>query len=250
MAGESMAEIFARLNAGQGAATGSDVYLGTKSQTTPVGTRKPFLMGESKTTKVDSTSTILEAKNSFYNWSDKYLNSFVNRLGSYGYKNVSRIQAKQLWDMAVDGASSWYLGSNKSRKVTPEQYLQWNSKSTGGGQENLPLKQVYLYDDATVKGLINDTLDNVLGRKATADENKQFFGKVKKMMNEGTVNTTETKVVGGRKMRVSTTKPGFSREAASAAIEKDIKTGTASQQADYKQKKSLDFADFLSKLEG
>ena len=69
-------------------------------------------------------------------------------------------------------------------------------------------------------------------------------------MNEGTVTTTETKVVGGKKMNVSTTKPGFSKEAAALAIEEQIKSGTAGQKEDYLQKKSLDFADFLSQLGG
>jgi hypothetical protein len=200
----------------------------------------------------DITKSAADAKKDFFSWDDKTLNGFINRLGSYGFKNVSRITAKSMWDMAVDGASTWYAGSNGMQKITPEQYLQWYSKGQAGsgGSGNLPQKQVYLYDNATIKGLIDDTLNNVLGRKATSDENKQFFTKLKQMMNEGTVTTTEQKIVGGKKMNVSTTKPGFSKEAAAFEIEKQIKSGTAGQQEDYLQKKSLDFADFLSQLGG
>ena len=199
----------------------------------------------------DITKSAADAKKDFFSWDDKTLNGFINRLGSYGFKNVSRIIAKSMWDMAVDGASTWYAGSNGMQKVTPEQYLQWYSKGqAGSGSENLPQKQVYLYDNATIKGLIDDTLNNVLGRRATSDENKQFFTKLKQMMNEGTVTTTEKKIVDGKKMNVSTTKPGFSKEAAALEIEKQIKSGTAGQQEDYLQKKSLDFADFLSQLGG
>jgi len=198
----------------------------------------------------DVTRSIADAKNEFFSWDDKKLNSFISRLGSYGFKNVSRITAKSMWDMAVDGASTWYAGSKGTQKITPDQYLQWYSKGQGAAEERLPQKQVYLYDNDAIKGIIDNTLTNVLGRKATADENKQFFAKIKEMINEGTVTTTTTKVVGGKKMNVSTTTPGFSQEAAAMEIEKQIKSGTAGQQEDYLQKKSLDFANFLSQLGG
>ena len=198
----------------------------------------------------DLTRTVADAKKDFFSWDDKKLNSFISRLSSYGFKNVSRVTAKSMWDLAVDGASTWYAGSAGAQKITPDQYLQWYSKGQGAAAERLPQKQVYLYDNDAIKGIIDDTLTNVLGRKATADENKQFFTKLKDMVNEGRVTTTETKVVKGKKMNVSTTTPGFSQEAAAREIEKQIKSGTAGQQEDYLQKKSLDFADFLSKLGG
>lgn len=235
---------------GSGSFTGSDVYLGSY-KTTPSTSVSPtgVTYNNKGGISLDKTASITEAKNDFYNWTDKEINSFVSRLGSYGFKNVNRITAQQMWEMAVDGAASWYRNSNGTRKITPEQYIQWQSKGQGG-EENLPQKQVYLYDNATIKGLIDDTLTNVLGRKATSDENKQFFTKLKQMMNEGTVTTTEKKVVNGKTMNVSTTKAGFSKESAAAAIEEQIKTGTAGQKEDYLQKKSLDFADFLSQLGG
>jgi hypothetical protein len=229
---------------------GTDVYLGSY-KTTPSTSVSPT--GTTYKNKgglvIDKTASILEAKKSFYNLTDKEINSFISRLGSYGYKNVNRIQAQSMWEMAVDGASAWYKQSNGTRKVTPEQYLQWSAPSKSG-TENLPQKQVYLYDNNAIKEIIDDTLNNVLGRKATSDENKQFFTKLKQMMNEGTVTTTETKVVGGKKMNVSTTKAGFSKESAALEIEKQIKAGTPGQKEDYLQKKSLDFADFLSQLGG
>jgi hypothetical protein len=193
---------------------------------------------------------IADAKKDFFSWDDKKLNSFISRLSSYGYKNVSRITAKAMWDMAVDGASTWYAGSAGAQKITPDQYLQWYSKGQTATAERIPQKQVYLYDNDAIKGIIDDTLTNVLGRKATADENKQFFTKLKDMINEGRVTTTETKVVNGKKMNVSTTTPGFSQEAGALEIEKQIKSGTPGQKEDYLQKKSLDFADFLSQLGG
>lgn len=243
-------------SSGGGTTTGStvytnQVYLGAKpvikgkKVMSPTGV--PY---QELDTGGDVTNDTASAKKLFYTWDDKTLNAFIGRLSSYGFKNVTKITAQSMWDMAVDGASSWYAGSNGQRKITPEQYLQWYSKGTAGAAENLPQKQVYLYDNDAIKGIIDDTLTNVLGRKATADENKQFFTKLKDMVNEGRVTTTETKVVNGKKMNVSTTTPGFSQEAAAREIEKQIKSGTAGQKEDYLQKKSLDFADFLSQLGG
>lgn len=195
--------------------------------------------------------TAADAKASFYKWTDKQLNAFIKTLGSYGIKNVTPAKAEQMWIMAVDGASTWYSKSGGTKQITPEQYIKWNSKPTATTTApNLPQKQVYLYDKATIQGLIDDTLSSTLGRKATDDENKQFYTAIKAMIDEGTVTTTATKVVNGKKTLVSTTTPGFSQEAAAAAIQEKIKTGTVSQQQDYLQKKSLDFGDFLSQLGG
>lgn len=198
----------------------------------------------------DITQSVAEAKKSFYSWDDKKLNKFINNLSSYGFKNVTRVSAQSLWDMSVDGASAWFAGSNGQRKVTPEQYLQWYSKGDDSKGPRLPQKQVYLYDNATIQNLIDDTLKNTLGRKASADENKQFYTAIRKMIDEGTVTTTKEQLVGGKKMSVSTTKPGFTQEAAQAKVESMIKGGTSSQKTDYLQKKSLDFGDFLSQLGG
>ena len=255
MAGSALDNLFGGKS---GTTSGDSTYLNKVflGSTPVVKGKKVFSPTGTQYTELDTggdiTKSTAEAKTDFFSWNDKTLNSFINRLSSYGYKNVSRITAKAMWDMAVDGASTWYAGSAGKQKVTPEQYLQWYSKGQKGSgtADNLPQKQVYLYDDATIKGIIEDTLTNVLGRKATADENKQFLVKLKGMMNEGTVTTTETKLVNGKKMNVSTTKPGFSKEAATATIEEQIKSGTAGQKEDYLQKKSLDFADFLSQLGG
>lgn len=224
---------------------------------TPVVAGKPITFKRgggtvaASSTGGDIFSTVLEAKKSFYSWDDKKLNGFINRLGSYGLKNVNRVSAQAFWDMAVDGASAWYSGSNGQRKVTPEQYIQWYSKDSGAATaDRLPQKQVYLYDKATIQELIDSTLDNTLGRKASADENKQFYAAIKKMVDTGTVTTTTTQMVGGKKMNVSKTTPGFTEAAATAKIESMIKTGSGAQQKDYLEKKSLDFGDFLSQLGG
>jgi hypothetical protein len=232
-----------------GGTNGTQVYLGPGKGKKTVSTSGQYVGSTFQPVTQEitmETTSIADAKNNFYNWSDGQLKSFINQLGSYGYKNVSNITAKAMWDMAVDGSAAWYNGSGGTRKITPEQYLQWNSKGMGD-KPALPQKQVYLYDKATIQGLIDDTLSSVLGRKATADENKQFYTAIQGMINEGTVSTTKEVVdkATGKKMSQTTTKPGFSQEAAKAMIEKELKTNASE---DYLQKKSLDFADFLSQL--
>jgi hypothetical protein len=226
--------------------TGGDVYLGSTKYKASVTTSPTGGTYNIPAGATDNTSSILDAKNQFYNWTEPELNGFINRLSSYGFKGVNRVTAKSMWDMAVDGASSWYRGSGGKQKVTPEQYLQWNSKGQGDTAA-LPQKQVYLYDKATIQGVIDDTLTSVLGRKATADENKQFYTAIQGMINEGTVTTTKTVVdkATGKKVSQSTTTPGFTKEKATAMIEEELKTNASE---DYLQKKSLDFADFLSQL--
>lgn len=234
-----------------GGAGGNQVYLGPgkgKKTTSVGGTYIGSQFVPNTKEIISETNSIADAKKEFYNWTDAQLNSFIGQLGSYGYKNVSRITAKAMWDMAVDGSAAWYNGSNGTRKVTPEQYLQWNAKGQGT-EPALPQKQVYLYDKSTIQGLIDDTLSSVLGRKATADENKQFYTAIQGMINEGTVTTTKTVVdkTTGKKVSQSTTTPGFTKEKAASMIEQELKTNASE---DYLQKKSLDFADFLSQLGG
>lgn len=194
--------------------------------------------------KADKTMTIADAKKDFYSWDDKKLAKFKGVLAAAGFTDVSNVTAATMWDMAVDGASTWYANSDGQRKITPEEYVLWYAKDKGFGAANKPTttRNVYLYDKAQVNELVTNKVSEVLGRNATADEMKHFYTVIKGMIDEGTVTTT--KVVNG--VSTVTTKPGFSTEAAKAKIESELKK---SSPQDYQEKKSLDFADFLGQLE-
>ena len=189
-----------------------------------------------------TTATIADAKKMFVN--DAALRSrWTATLKKYGLESANPLAARTMWDMAVEGAADWYQTSGGKQKVTPEQYVGWYAKGKEKKDEpNLPQRQVYMYDKATVLDLIDRTLQNTLGRKATADENKSFYTAIQDMIEEGTVTTTKTQInpITGKKEMVTTTKPGFSQERAQSYIESQV-IGTE----DYKQKMSLDFADFL-----
>ena len=195
-------------------------------------------------TKTDKVMSIVDAKKDFYSWDDKKLASFKGVLAAAGFENVSNVTAATMWEMAVDGASTWYANSDGARKISPEEYVLWYAKSKGLGDANKPTtsRNVYLYDKAQVNDLITKKVNETLGRNATADEMKHFYTVIKGMIDEGTVSTT--KVVNG--VSVTTQKPGFSTESAKAKIEAELKK---SSPQDYQEKKSLDFADFLGQLE-
>lgn len=219
--------------------TGGKVYLGGQTGTPVVG---PVLDESQRYPGVVSVS---DAKKSFYSWSDAQLNSFKSKLSSYGFKNVSNVLAATMWETAVEGASTWYTNSGGKRKITPEDYIGWYAKSQGLGKsdEPIPTKSVYLYDKAQINDLVKKTVSNTLGRDASNDELTHFYSVIRDMIDEGTVSTT--KKVNG--VAVTTTKPGFSTEKAAAAIKAELKK---SSPEDLNQKQSLDFADFLAKLEG
>lgn len=162
-----------------------------------------------------------------------------------GYGDVSPIKAKALYDLAIDGAGEFYSKSGGTRKITPEQYLQWYAKDQGltsGGGPSVSV-QKYLFQPEEIQSLIDDTLKGVLGRKATQSESKEFYTAIQNMIDQGTVTTT--KKVGGK--TITEVKPGYSKEKAEAMITEKVK---AQSPQDYEEAQSLGFADFLGKLKG
>lgn len=170
---------------------------------------------------------------------EKRFNSALRR---YGFGDVNPAVGQKYWEMAVQGAADLWQKSGGRRKVTPEQYLAWNAKTGGKKAGPSVTRQVYMSDPATVRELIDSTVTNVLGRKATKSEMDDFYGAIQKMMQEGTVTTSQTKVMNGVRQNVVTQKQNFSQQRAESLIEQRLK---AESPEDYAQKKSLDFLDFL-----
>ena len=190
----------------------------------------------------DKVVSVFDAQQSFYSWNDATIKSWQNSLASNGFK-TDLITAKSIWDLSVQGASDWFSGSGRAKKITPQDYLTFYAKNQANETGPRTTKNVYLFDKAEVNKLITNKVSEVLGRNAQPEEMKHFYTVIKDMIDQGTVTTT--KVVGGK--TVTTTKPGYSQAKAEAAIESGLKS--ASPQ-DYEEKKSLDFADFLGRLGG
>ena len=249
----SVEDILAKLKSGSSSTGGAGyapgtVYLGPLK--TPVSVTKrrgPSIVTE---TISDRTASISDAKK-LYVTDPAFRAQWDATVRSAGFESNDPIKSRMLWDMAVDGAADWYQTSNGVQKVTPQQYLQWYSKTTGQGEDkqNLPRREVYLYAPETINNLIDNTLSSTLGRKATDNEKKEFYTAIKKMIDEGAVTTTKTRInpKTGKEESYMVRTPGFSQERAESFIEEKLKTENPQ---DYQEKKSLDFADFLFGLKG
>ena len=236
--GGSLDNLTSGMNSG-GASTVGRVYIGP-------GTKKTVKMKRSGTEieVVSDSMTTFDAKKRYLE-DPKVETGWLYTLKKYGYGDVSPAKAKVLYELAVDEAGKWYQQSNGSRKVSPEQYIQWYAKDqglTGGGGPSVSI-QKYLFQPEEIKSLIDDTLRGVLNRKATESESKEFYTAIQKMIDAGTVTTT--KKVGGK--TITEIKPGYSKEKAQALITESVKTNSPQ---DYQEAQSLGFADFLGKLKG
>jgi hypothetical protein len=216
------------------------VYVGSG-----IGTKQVDIPGAGTSVVVPSdTMTTFNAKKRYLE-NPKVESGWLVTLKKNGYGDVSPIKAKALYDLAIDGAGQFYSASGGARKITPEQYLQWYAKDQGLLESRGPSVSVqkYLFQPEEIQSLIDDTLKNVLGRKATQSESKEFYTSIQNMIDKGTVTTT--KKVGGK--TVVETKPGYSKEKAEAMITEKVK---AQSPQDYEEAQSLGFADFLGKLKG
>lgn len=227
------------LKNGNGVSTAGQVYVGPGKKKTIT-----FKKTGQQIEVVSETAKASDLKSSYY--TDPSVEAaWKKTLSKYGYGDVDPLKAASIYELAVDGASDWYNKSNGTRKITPEQYLQWYAKNQGVGGANKPTTSVqkYLFQPEEIQSLIDDTLKSVLGRKATESENKEFYTAIKDMIDKGTV--TVTKKVGGK--TVTETTPGYTKEKAQALIKKSV---AEKAPQDLAEKQSLDFADFLAGLGG
>jgi hypothetical protein len=186
-------------------------------------------------------NSVTEVQNSFYTWDDNTLNNFIGRLKKYGYTDITLPKAKSIWDMAVEGSSSWLAGSNGTRKVTPDQYIEWYSKGANAKPPApAPTKNVYQYDPIVLGGLIDSIYQKTLGKLPTAEEKELRLKELQAEINKGTVTKT-TKDKSG--MAVTTTTPGFSQEEAQLSIAEKLKQENPD---DYDRQKRIDFSSWLS----
>jgi len=209
-----------------------------------VGTQQTNISGVGSITTASDSMTTFSAKKRYLE-DPKVESGWLVTLKKNGYGDVSPAKAKVLYELSVDEAAKWYQQSGGSKKITPEQYLQWYAKDagvSGSGQPTVSV-QKYLFQPEEIQSLIDDTLKSSLNRKATASETKEFYTAIQKMIDQGTVTTT--KRVGGK--TITETKPGYSKEKAQSVITEKLKTDSPQ---DFQEKQSLDFGDFLAKLKG
>jgi len=217
------------------------VYLGSTpvikggKVTSPTGTQYQAL-----DTGGEKTDSVTNVQNSFYTWDDRTLNNFIARLKKYGYDDVTLPKAKSIWDMAVEGSSAWLAGSNGTRKVTPDQYIEWYSKGANAQAPNVPTKNIYQYDPIVLGGLIDSVYQKTIGKLPTAEEKSARLAELQAEIKKGTVSKTVKDKSG---MAVTTTTPGFTQEEAQLTIADRLKQENPD---DYDRQKRIDFSSWLS----
>jgi hypothetical protein len=194
----------------------------------------------------DKTLTIQQAK-ALYLTDENLRNSWLQTLKKNGLP-TDPIKARAVWDIAVDGASDWYVTSNGTQKITPEKYLSWYV----GGQKKAPKpdlsRSVYQYAPEQIDADINEVAQKVLGREIVdADKQAEWYQDLTKGLNKMIAGgiTTQSKLVKNKKTgkleQVTTQTPEFTKEKAVSTIE------TAISEADpvsLERKKNLDFANW------
>jgi secreted Zn-dependent insulinase-like peptidase len=202
-----------------------------------------YQLGETILTEVDDVQPVADVKNIIYTYDDKKLDAFVAKLKSLGFNNANRVNAPTIWATAVDGAAQWYSASGGTKKITPEEYLKWYAKGTSS-EANMPSKNIYQYDDATLEGYITSGYQKNAGRTATDAEKKALIDIFRAKIAQGTVTTTKT--IGGQ--RVTTTTPGFTEATAEKLVAEQAKA--AGGGVDFEKKTQQDFFNWMNKNMG
>lgn len=126
-------------------------------------------------------------------------------------------------------------------KFTP--YNKWlSSIATVGGDGNLPVRDINLYDRDVIEALVKDVYMGETGNapdQAYLDEKTDYYMGV---IKEGTLTTQKKK--SGEMVRKAT--PGFSEAMVRAELPKQI---AEEQPVDVQQAKSINFISFLAGLE-
>ena len=158
------------------------------------------------------------------------------------------IQARAIWDLAVDGASDWYATSNGEQKITPQQYITWYSTGKTKKPKADLTRQIYNVTPEQINADINDVAQKVLGRTITdADKQADWYSDlvngITKMAGRGT--TTEVKTVRNKKTGKLEKQVIQTPEVTKEAITERI-TGVveAADPASLERKQNLDFANW------
>jgi hypothetical protein len=213
---------------GFGGSYTGQVYLGTKKVpgfTTQSPTGGTYTVKPRKGEKIVSAA---EAKRSYLT-DDKLRSSWLQTLKKNGI-DTDPIKARALWDLSVDGASDWFATSNGTQKVTPEQYLGWY---TGGQKKAAPKpdlsRSIYEYAPEQIDADVDEIAQKRLGRTINeedraADWYKNLVTAISDMAAKGTISKVEDvrNPKTGKLERVTRQIPKFTKEKATAAIEKAV----------------------------
>ena len=226
-----------------------NVYLGTKTTAIPGVIAKPGAKAE----KIPNIKTVAQA-NSLYLNDPKVRANWSKTMRKYGLETGNPLVERKAWETAVAGASDWYVTSNQTAKITPEQYLQWWAAGSKKAAPSLPSRSIYQYAPEQLAAKANEITQDIGGFSVTDEiKEKQWYKDLTKALNDmvmqGTV-TTRQKVRNpqtGKMENVTIQKPEVTAEAISEKITSAVK------QADpisVQRKQNLDIEKWFLSMRG
>ncbi len=232
---------------GVGAVGQGSVYLGTKLTSVPGVIAKPGAKAE----KIPDVKTIAQA-NSLYLNDSRVRANWSKTMRKYGLETGNPLVERKAWETAVAGASDWYVTSNQTAKITPEQYLQW--WAAGSTKKKAPKpdlsRSVYEYTPEQIGADIDKIAQSVLGRTINdADKAASWYSDltnaISNMAAKGTVSQVKDvrNPKTGKLERVTTQTPEFTTQATAAKIESTLKNIAPE---DAERKKRSDFMSWMS----
>jgi hypothetical protein len=243
----ALAGLDSDISGGEGGAGAylNQVYLGAIQVPAVKGVLRGKKINTGKT-YADKTITRADAKKLYLTDGD-LRGSWEAKLRSLG-QNVTKVQARALWDLSVDGASDWYSTSNGKQKVTPQEYIEWyvgGSKS----KQNIPTRQIYKTTPEQIYADVNDIASTKLMRSLTEEDRQAQWYKdltkaINDMVNQGTVTTTKqvkNPKTGKLETQVIQT-PGVTKEGIEAKITGALETADPESAA---RAKRLSFIKWL-----
>lgn len=196
----------------------------------------------------DETINTTEAKRKYL--TDEKLRANWNVILRKNGLEADPLQARAIWDMAVEGASDWYSTSNGQQKITPEQYVTWYATGrTKKKGPTMPTRQIYQVAPEQIESDINEFMTKRAGRTLTdEDKNMGWYQDLAKGISElysqGTVTTIKEvrNPKTGKMEKVVTQTPGFSKQQIEERI---VSTIEAEDPASVERKRRIDNTKWL-----
>ncbi len=199
--------------------TVSGVYVGDTGKTVETGPNIPFKTGMAKSTKPVETITMADWKNQFPIADPVKLQQWKSQLVNAGVVSASAGlgELQKQWEAWGDLSQQMY---RQGKKLSPTDLLNIQRGLWGGGGEGGPSYSVNLMKKENAVALFKQAMEAYTGR-IVSDEEAASFAKSVEAKQLATPTKTETKMVKGKKVTV--TSQGFGEAEAAKLAQQQAK---------------------------